>query len=166
MLLLCQPFPLHSSLSIPILVNLPSQSPLLDVMTVFASFMPITNPAVVVDCGTPPAAHVNGNPPVYTTTTFGSTVYYTCQSGYMRIGDRYITCLANGQWNASAPDCGRELNMQQQTFVSWWYCTSTVKQHPDSVMPGAQLRIIIISSSQIVFLMQGTIALNLQLSHS
>ena len=91
------------------------------------SFFHITYPAAAVDCGTPPAANVNGNPPVYTTTTFGSTVKYTCQSGYMREGDRYITCLANGNWNASAPDCNRECTPQQHTFVSWWYCTSTVK---------------------------------------
>ena len=136
MLLLCQPFPPHSSHSNSFSLNLTPRSPLFVVMTVFASYPPITYPAAVVDCGTPPAAHVNGNPPVYTTTTFGSIVDYTCQSGYMRIGDRYIICLANGQWNASAPDCGRELNLQEQSFGSWWYCTCTVKQHPDSVMPG------------------------------
>ena len=86
-------------------------------MTLSVSYPPITDPAAVVDCGTPPAAHVNGNPPMYTTTTFGSIVDYTCQSGYMREGDQTITCLANGQWDASAPDCDRELILQQQTFT-------------------------------------------------
>ena len=108
---------------------------LLVVMTVSASFPFITDPAAVVDCGTPPDANANGNPPVYSSTTFGTTVTYSCQSGYMRVGDRTITCLANGNWNASAPMCTRELTLQQHTFGSWWYCTCTVKQHPDSVMP-------------------------------
>ena len=67
------------------------------------------NPAAVVDCGTPPVAHVNGNQPMYSNTTFGSTVTYTCQPGYMRKGNRTIPCLASGQWSASAPVCNREL---------------------------------------------------------
>ena len=78
-------------------------------MTVSALFPPITNPAAAVGCGTPPAAHVNGNPPSGNSTTIGSTVTYTCHPGYIRVGDRAITCLANGQWSASAPVCNREL---------------------------------------------------------
>ena len=70
---------------------------------------PITNPAAVVDCGTPPAAPVNGNQPVYSSTIFGSIVIYTYQAGYRREGNRTITCLANGQWSASAVVCNREL---------------------------------------------------------
>ena len=78
-------------------------------MTVSALSPPISNPAAVVDCGTPPAAHVNGNQPMYSTTTFGSTVTYTCKPGYFREGNRTIICLADGQWSASAPVCSREL---------------------------------------------------------
>ena len=78
-------------------------------MTTSAPFSPISNPAAVVDCGTPHIAHVNGNQPMYSGTMFGSKVMYTCQPGYKRVGDRTITCLANGQWNASAPVCNREL---------------------------------------------------------
>ena len=78
-------------------------------MNVSALFTLITNPAAAVGCGTPPTAHVNGNPPSDNNTTFGSTVTYTCQQGYMREGDRAITCLTNGEWNASAPVCNREL---------------------------------------------------------
>ena len=70
---------------------------------------PNPNPAAVVDCGTPPAAHVNGRQLVYSNTTFGSTVTYTCKPGYMPEGNRTITCLANGQWNANASVCNREL---------------------------------------------------------
>ena len=125
MLLLCQPFPLHSLHSISFLLNLTPRSPLLAVMTTYASVPPTTDPAAV-DCGTPPDANANGNPPDYSTTTFESTVTYTCQSGYMRIGDRTITCMADGQWSANPPMCNRELTLQQQTFGSCWYCTSTV----------------------------------------
>ena len=78
-------------------------------MTVSVYFLPITTPDAVVDCGTPPAAHVNGSQPMYSSTTFGSTVTYTCRPGYRRTGDRTITCMANGQWSASAPVCNREL---------------------------------------------------------
>ena len=78
-------------------------------MTVSALFPPISNLTAVVDCWTPPAAHVNGNQPMYSNTTFESTVEYTCQPGYMREGARTITCMANGQWSASAPVCNREL---------------------------------------------------------
>ena len=77
-------------------------------MSVSALSPPITHPAAVVDCGTPPAAPVNGNRPTYSTTTFKSKVMYTCQPGYMPEGDRTITCLASGQWSASAPVCRRE----------------------------------------------------------
>ena len=75
-------------------------------------FMLITDPAAVVDCEAPPVAHPNGNPPKYSSTTFGSTVMYSCQPGYMRVGGNTITCLATGQWNASAPDCNRELTQK------------------------------------------------------
>ena len=83
-------------------------------MTVSAVFLPITDPAAVVDCGTPPAAHVNGNQPMYSSTTFGSTVMYTCKPGNkpIAIGDRTITCMANGQWSANASICSRELTLQ------------------------------------------------------
>ena len=93
-------------------LNLTPRSPLLAVMTVSVIFSPITDPAAVVDCGGPPAAHVNGNPPVYSSTTFKSQVMYTCHLGYNPVGDRTITCLANGQWSASAPVCNRELTLQ------------------------------------------------------
>ena len=99
-------------------------------MTVSTLFSPISNPAAA-DCGTPPAAHVNGNPPVYSNTISGSTVIYTCQPGYMRIGDRTITCLGNGQWNASAPDCDRELPLAAGSISPILH----VKENPDSVMP-------------------------------
>ena len=78
----------------------------------FCFYPPIFNPVAVVDCGTPPAAHVNGKQPTYSNTVFMSTVMYTCQPGYNPVGDRTITCLANGQWSAGARVCIRELTLQ------------------------------------------------------
>ena len=76
----------------------------------FCSFPFIFNHAAAVDCRTPPIAHVNGKEPMYSNTTFGSKVMYTCQPGYMHEGNRTITCLANGQWSSkNAPVCSREL---------------------------------------------------------
>ena len=98
-------------------LNLTPRSPLLVAMTVYASFPQITDPAAVVDCGTPPDANVNGNSPWYSSTTFESAVRYACQPGYMRVGEGTITCLASGQWSGSAPHCNRELTLQQQTLT-------------------------------------------------
>ncbi len=44
-----------------------------------------------------------------TTTTFGSTATYTCNTGYMLTGDTTRTCGAGGQWSSSAPTCNRKL---------------------------------------------------------
>ena len=98
-------------------LNLTPRSPLLAVTIVSASFALFTDPAAD-ECGGPPDANVNGKPPMYTSTTFGSTATYNCQSGYMREGDQMITCMANGQWSGSPPDCNRELTLQQHTFDS------------------------------------------------
>ena len=34
-------------------------------------------------------------------TTFGSTVTYSCDTGYKLKGPSTVTCLANGRWNTS-----------------------------------------------------------------
>ncbi|XP_064386127.1 sushi, von Willebrand factor type A, EGF and pentraxin domain-containing protein 1-like isoform X2 [Halichondria panicea] len=61
---------------------------------------PICDP---VDCG-PLTDPSNGMVDV-TTTTFGSTATYTCNTGYMLTGDTTRTCGAGGQWSSSAPTC-------------------------------------------------------------
>ena len=61
---------------------------------------------VAISCGEPPAAPANGTRS-FSNTTFGSTVTYTCNQGYSPLpqGSNAVTCLANGQWNGSAPQC-------------------------------------------------------------
>ena len=57
----------------------------------------------VIDCsdpGTPPNSERR-----LTATTFGSKVTYTCLSGHTLRGISERTCLANGRWSNSPPQC-------------------------------------------------------------
>ena len=64
-----------------------------------------TNQSIsVVDCQDPPSEPDNGSLEK-TTTTFGSNVTYSCQTGYLLQGNSIITCLADGQWSGGSPDC-------------------------------------------------------------
>ncbi|XP_065918054.1 uncharacterized protein [Dysidea avara] len=58
-----------------------------------------------VDCQTP-GTPSNGDALVITT-TFGSTVMYSCDSGYALCGDETRMCLSNAMWSGSVPDCIR-----------------------------------------------------------
>ncbi|XP_048254824.1 sushi, von Willebrand factor type A, EGF and pentraxin domain-containing protein 1-like isoform X2 [Haliotis rufescens] len=61
-----------------------------------------------VDCGIP-AARNNTEPSVQMTTTFNTTVTFTCSPGYRNHGgDDTITCQANGQWSSTSLDCQAE----------------------------------------------------------
>ena len=56
-----------------------------------------------VSCGAaPPTAHGHHQE---SGTTFGSTVTYRCNSGYMRSGVMTRMCKANGQWSGITPNC-------------------------------------------------------------
>ncbi|KAH3724519.1 hypothetical protein DPMN_050338 [Dreissena polymorpha] len=71
------------------------------------------------------------NPPVLqdgyqnaTSTTYNSTVIYSCKPGYRMIGDNSITCLDTGNWsellvNCTIKDCGTPpmLTNGHRTFV-------------------------------------------------
>ena len=61
----------------------------------------------VVDCRVPtlPAAKFTGLSRAYTTTTFNSTVTYTCAIGYGIVGMSVRTCLDSGQWSGEPPQC-------------------------------------------------------------
>ncbi|XP_048238224.1 CUB and sushi domain-containing protein 3-like [Haliotis rufescens] len=66
---------------------------------------PPTLQCTVVDCGIP-GARSNTEPSVQMTTTFNTTVTFTCSAGYRNHGgDDTITCLANGQWSSTSLDC-------------------------------------------------------------
>ncbi|XP_078427353.1 sushi, von Willebrand factor type A, EGF and pentraxin domain-containing protein 1 isoform X4 [Cetorhinus maximus] len=65
----------------------------------------------IVDCGSPPAS-LNSMPYPPVNTTYGSTVMYQCQVGYVRVrGNDTSICSAQGQWEGAnleckAVDCG------------------------------------------------------------
>ena len=65
-----------------------------------------------VNCGDAPAPPANGQRSG-SGTTFGSIVTYTCNHGYSlsTLGPNKITltCMANGSWNGSAPQCNGKL---------------------------------------------------------
>ena len=67
-----------------------------------------------VSCGPAPNAPSNGQQSG-SGTTFGSTVTFTCNQGYNLQGDSRRTCMADGQWNGSAPTCSRKL-LRNQMF--------------------------------------------------
>ena len=62
---------------------------------------------IAVNCGTPRSL-LNGQRR-YSGTTFGYTVTYTCNSGYLRTaGSSSRTCQSNGVWSGSHPTCTRK----------------------------------------------------------
>ena len=61
-----------------------------------------------VSCGHVPNAPENGQRRG-SGTTFGSTVTYSCDPGYTLQGSTIIYCMANRQWNGSAPSCNGKL---------------------------------------------------------
>ena len=59
---------------------------------------------IVVNCGTL-TNPVNGQVHYTGRTTFGQTVNYTCDLGYILVGGRTRTCHSTGRWSGSAPTC-------------------------------------------------------------
>ena len=57
-----------------------------------------------VNCGTliNPA---NGRVSHTARTTFGMTATYSCNTGYILVGNSIRTCQATGRWSGSAPTC-------------------------------------------------------------
>ncbi|XP_064386676.1 sushi, von Willebrand factor type A, EGF and pentraxin domain-containing protein 1-like [Halichondria panicea] len=66
----------------------------------------------VVDCGDPPTVP-NGSPGTPTSTAFGGTVFYMCNSNrYHMSGSATVTCEASGSWS-TRPTCSAICNDQQ-----------------------------------------------------
>ena len=63
----------------------------------------------VVDCGFLPAP--SRGQIFITTTTFDSTVIYTCNSGFELQGPNSRTCQANGLWSEFEPQCVGKLGV-------------------------------------------------------
>ena len=81
----------------------------------------------VINCGT--LQNPENGMATVTETTFGSTANYSCSgSNYLLVGAAERTCLANGMWSGSAPECGTLLvmyyrslhpNFGQETGMKW-----------------------------------------------
>ena len=63
-------------------------------------FLPLT----AVNCGTltNPA---NGQVSHTAGTTFGMTATYSCNTGYILVGNIIRTCLATRRWSGASPNC-------------------------------------------------------------
>ena len=59
----------------------------------------------VIDCGSPPSPANSSPVSVVSSTVFGATVAYLCQTGYELLGDAMVTCESNGQWSGPGPFC-------------------------------------------------------------
>ena len=61
----------------------------------------------VISCGVPdlPAVNSYGLSLFYSTVTYGSTVTYSCISGYDIVGNLTRTCTVNGKWSDNPPQC-------------------------------------------------------------
>ena len=57
----------------------------------------------VVDCGLPPSIS-DGTSGTPSSTTFGGTVTYSCNNGYILSGSATVSCLASGIWDTT-PEC-------------------------------------------------------------
>ena len=70
----------------------------------------------IADCGDPGAAPTNGQK-VGTDYTHGSTVVYSCDSGYTLVGTGTLTCTS-GSWDNPVPNCeGVFIKLQNVVFV-------------------------------------------------
>ena len=60
-----------------------------------------------VDCGPLPNP-ANGQTMAPSGTTFNNMATYSCNPGFVLIGDTSQTCGSNGMWSPDAPACERE----------------------------------------------------------
>ena len=58
---------------------------------------------LVQNCGVPET--VTNGVRMMENTTYGSSVSYFCNPGYMLVGSRKRVCQANGQWSGQATSC-------------------------------------------------------------
>ncbi len=61
---------------------------------------------IVVSCGSLPSIS-NGLPGTPTSTTFGGTGTYSCNTGYVMLGSATVNCEASGGWS-TRPTCEGE----------------------------------------------------------
>ena len=73
----------------------------------------------VVDCGNGTLNDPTDGQVSFTTTTFGSTATYSCNTGYNLQGVATRTCQADGTWSDSEPTCQSKLKTMICTLASW-----------------------------------------------
>ena len=79
---------------------------------------------IAVNCGTP--SSLSNGQRLYSRTTFGYTVTYTCNTGYLKTaGSSSRTCQSNGQWSGSHPTCTRKSTLCH--FISFTYWLQSCK---------------------------------------
>ena len=62
---------------------------------------------IATNCNSPPFIS-NGSPGTPTRTTYGGTVTYSCNIGYVLSGSAIVRCLASGSWSTE-PTCQRKI---------------------------------------------------------
>ena len=84
---------------------------------------------IVVDCGTP--SSLSNGQRRYSSTKFGSTVTYTCNTGYrMTAGSSSRTCQSNGQWSGSHPTCSSKSTLCHYII----HCILTTIKHAKELL--------------------------------
>ena len=72
-----------------------------------------------LSCGTP--SSLSNGQRHYSNTTVGSTVTYTCNTGYrMTAGNSSRTCLFGGHWSGSHPTCSSEFTLVTFIIFAAW----------------------------------------------
>ena len=51
---------------------------------------------------------------------FGQTATYSCDTGYILVGDSNRTCQATGVWSGSEPICQSMLQQLLNLSALWW----------------------------------------------
>ena len=55
---------------------------------------------------------------VLTGTIFGSTATYSCNTGFILVGEQTRTCQANGKWSGRAATCHRKYETSTYTIIT------------------------------------------------
>lgn len=61
-----------------------------------------------IDCRAPDPADPNGSLRYRRATTLGQEVIYSCNDGYVLVGEETAICQSNGKWSNEAPVCQRK----------------------------------------------------------
>ena len=73
-----------------------------------------TNCDIPISCG--PLSNPANGAVSYSTTTYGSTATYSCDTGYTLVGDATRTCQADGTWSGSEPVCSEDNIIFEENF--------------------------------------------------